>query len=155
MALHRETRIVPYTAEQMYAVVADMERYPEFLPWCTDLKVLERAREDGSEIALAEMAVDYHGLKERYVSRVRLDPHTRMIEAKHVEGPFKKLDTRWRFVPLARGSEVHFLTDFAFASLLLSAVAGIAFGFVSARMAEAFIRRAEGLYGAMPALKTV
>jgi coenzyme Q-binding protein COQ10 len=130
----------------MYSVVADMERYPEFLPWCAELKVLKREREDGAEIALAEMAVDYHGLKVRYVSRVRLGPGAGMIEAKHVEGPFKRLDTRWRFVPLAQGCEVHFLTDFAFANVLLSTIAGVAFGFVPARMAEAFIRRADDLY---------
>jgi coenzyme Q-binding protein COQ10 len=130
----------------MYAVVADMERYPEFLPWCAALKVIKRERQDGAETALAEMAVDYHGLKERYVSQVRLDPTAGMIEARHVEGPFKRLDTRWRFVALPHGCEVHFLTDFAFRSVLLSAVASLAFGFVSARMAEAFIRRADDLY---------
>lgn len=146
MPLHKETRIVPYTVDQMYSVVADMERYPEFLPWCASLKILKREREGTADIALAEMTVDYHGLKERYVSRVHLDPRAGMIEAKHVEGPFKRLDTRWRFVPLAQGCEVHFLTDFAFANLLLSAVAGVAFGFVSARMAEAFIHRADDLY---------
>jgi coenzyme Q-binding protein COQ10 len=146
VALHKETRIVPYTAEQMYSVVADMERYPEFLPWCAHLKVLKREREDGAEIALAEMSVDYHGLKERYVSRVRLDAHAGMIEAKHVEGPFKRLDTRWRFVPLPQGCEVHFLTDFAFANMFLAAIASVAFGFVWARMTEAFIRRADNLY---------
>jgi coenzyme Q-binding protein COQ10 len=69
-----------------------------------------------------------------------------MIEAKHVQGPFKKLDTRWRFVPLPHGCEVHVLIDFAFANVLLSAVAGVAFGFVSARMAEAFVHRADDLY---------
>jgi coenzyme Q-binding protein COQ10 len=130
----------------MYSVVADMERYPEFLPWCAALKVLKRERQDGAETALAEMTVDYHGLKERYVSQVRLDPAAGMIEARHVEGPFKRLDTRWRFVALPQGCEVHFLTDFAFRSVLLSAVASLAFGFVSARMAEAFIRRADALY---------
>ena len=130
----------------MYAVVADMARYPEFLPWCSAVKVLKRGREGGIENALAELSVDYHGLNERYISRVRLDPHALMIEAKHVEGPFKKLDTRWRFVPLAKGCEFHFLIDFAFKSVLLSAIAGVAFGFVSARMAEAFIHRADALY---------
>ncbi len=73
MPLHKETRIVPYTVDQMYAIVADMERYPEFLPWCAALKILKREREGGADIALAEMTVDYHGLKERYVSSVRLD----------------------------------------------------------------------------------
>jgi coenzyme Q-binding protein COQ10 len=146
VSLHKETRIVPYTAEQMYSVVADMERYPDFLPWCSSLKVIKRERESGIDIVLAEMSVAFQGLQERYVSRVRLDPRAGMIEAKHIEGPFKKLDTRWRFVPLPQGSEVHFLIDFAFENVLLSAVARVAFGFVSARMAEAFIQRAHVLY---------
>jgi len=194
--LHKETRIVPYTADEMYAVVAEMERYPEFLPWCASLRVLKREKEDEAEIVTAEMVVAYQGLHECYVSRVRLDHAARIIEARHVEGPFKRLDTRWRFVPLAPehfpaklparggaqfltrtakpsgrgspqkmrqtknrerlrdskksesalGSEIHFLIDFAFKNRLLSAVAGVAFGFVAARMAEAFVKRADCLY---------
>jgi coenzyme Q-binding protein COQ10 len=77
---------------------------------------------------------------------VRLDPERRIIEARHVEGPFERLDTRWRFVPLPQGSEVHFLIDFAFKSLVLSAVASVAFGYVASRMAEAFVHRAGKLY---------
>jgi coenzyme Q-binding protein COQ10 len=147
MPLHKETRILPYTAEQMYAVVADVERYPEFLPWCEKLVVRSREKEGEIEFVTAEMAIGYQALKERYVSRVRLDPNARIIEARHVEGPFKRLDTRWRFVPLAKGSEVHFLIDFAFKNPLLSAVANVAFSFVASRMAQSFIHRAEALYG--------
>jgi len=144
--LHKEIRIVPYTADEMYAVVAEMERYPEFLPWCASVRVLKREREEGAEIATAEMVVAYQGFHECYVSRVKLDRTQRIIEACHVEGPFKRLDTRWRFVPLMQGSEVHFLIDFAFQNPLFSAVAGVAFGFVAARMAEAFVQRADSLY---------
>jgi coenzyme Q-binding protein COQ10 len=144
--LHKEERIVSYTADEMYAVVAEMERYPEFLPWCESLRVLKRDKEDGAEIATAEMVVAYQGLHECYVSRVRLDRAARIVEARHIEGPFKRLDTRWRFVPLVEGSEVHFLIDFAFKNPLFSAVAGVAFGFVAARMAEAFVQRADSLY---------
>ena len=131
----------------MYAVVADIERYPEFLPWCSKLAVLTREKEGEAEIVTAEMGIAYGGLRERYVSRVRLDPRALAIEARHVEGPFKRLDTRWRFVPLEGGSEVHFLIDFAFRNPLLSAVANVAFGYVASRMAEAFVRRAQVLYG--------
>ena len=147
MPLHQETRVLPYTADQMYAVVADIERYPEFLPWCRKLVVKERKKQDGIEFVTAEMFISYSPLRERYISRVRLDPERYTIEARHVEGPFQRLDTRWRFVPLARGSEVHFLIDFAFKSAILSAVANVAFGFVASRMAEAFVHRAEKLYG--------
>lgn len=146
MPLHRETRIVPYTAEQMYAVVAAIDRYPEFLPWCSKLIIRKREKDRDVEYVTAEMFVSYLALQERYVSRVRLDFPALMIEARHVEGPFRKLDSRWRFVPLARGSEVHFLIDFAFSNPVLSAVAGAAFGLVAARMQQAFIARADALY---------
>jgi coenzyme Q-binding protein COQ10 len=146
MPLHQETRVLPYTADQMYAVVADVQHYPEFLPWCEKLVVKKREKQDGIEFVTAEMFIAYPPLRERYVSRVRLDPERRAIEARHVQGPFQKLDTRWRFVPLSQGSEVHFLIDFAFKSLMLSAVANVAFGFVASRMADAFVHRAEKLY---------
>jgi coenzyme Q-binding protein COQ10 len=145
--LHRETRIVPYTAEQMYAVVAAIDRYPEFLPWCSKLVIRKRGKDGDVELVTAEMLVSYLALQVSYVSRVRLDFPALMIEARHVEGPFKRLDTRWRFVPLKRGSEVHFLIDFAFGNPVLSAVAGAAFGLVAARMQQAFIDRAKALYG--------
>jgi coenzyme Q-binding protein COQ10 len=147
MPLHRETRIVPYTAEQMYAVVAAIDRYPEFLPWCSRIVVRKREREGDVEFVTAEMFVSYLALQDSYVSRVRLDFPALMIEASHVKGPFKRLDTRWRIVPLKRGCEVHFLIDFAFSNPVLSTVASAAFGLVAARMQQAFIERADALYG--------
>lgn len=132
----------------MYAVVADIERYPEFLPWCSRLRVKSRESADGVDIVTAEMVVSYKAFRERYTSRVTLNPVKRTIEAVHVEGPFKQLDSLWRFVPLESGSEVHFTIDFAFRSALLSGIANVAFGYVAARMTESFIRRAETLYGA-------
>ena len=148
MPLHRETRIVPYTAEQMYAVVASIDRYPEFLPWCSEIRILGREKQGDVEFVTARMDVSYLAFRESYVSRVRLDYPALMIEATHVEGPFKKLDTRWRFVPLKKhGLEVHFLIDFSFSNPVFQAVAGAAFGLVAARMQQAFISRADSLYG--------
>jgi coenzyme Q-binding protein COQ10 len=147
MPLHQESRLLPYTAEQMYAVVADVERYPEFLPWCSKLLVRKRQNEGAVEFITAEMAISYHALHERYVSRVRLDPISRTIEADHLEGPFKQLNTNWRFVPLEKGSEVHFRIAFAFKNPILSAVANVGFGYVASRMAEAFVQRAHAIYG--------
>jgi coenzyme Q-binding protein COQ10 len=149
MSIHQETRILPYTAEQMYGVVADIERYPEFLPWCAQVVIRKRETAGNVEFVTAEMAIAFHALRERYVSLVRLDRGALTIEAGHVEGPFQRLDTRWRFVPLGIGrSEVHFLIHFAFKSMWLSAISGVAFGFVAARMAESFVQRAHRLYGA-------
>jgi len=147
MPHHQETRILPYTAEEMYAVVADIERYPEFLPWCAQVTVRKRETEGHVELVTAAMRIAFHAFHERYVSLVRLDRRALTIEARHVEGPFQRLDTRWRCVSLDAGAEVHFLIDFAFKSMLLSAVAGVAFGFVAAKMAEAFVQRAHVLYG--------
>ena len=148
MPLHQETRILPYTVEQMYVVVADIERYPEFLPWCANVAIRKREIQENIEFATVEMTVAFHALHERYVSLVRFDREAVTIEAHHVEGPFQRLDTRWRFVPLGTGSEIHFRIDFAFRNMWLSAVAGVAFGFVAARMTEAFVQRAHHLYGA-------
>ncbi len=155
MPRHEETKIVPYTAEQMFAVAADIERYPEFLPWCAGLSVKSRAKEGDSDIIVAEMTVAFHNLSERYTSRVTADAKQGTIDATHVEGPFKTLDTRWRFVPRGEGCEVHFRIEFAFRSMLLSAVAGLAFGLVVSRMTEAFIARAGALYGSEKLKKMV
>jgi coenzyme Q-binding protein COQ10 len=131
----------------MYAVVADIERYPEFLPWCSKLRVRERRNEGTIEFVTAEMAISYHALQERYVSCVRLDPASRTIDAEHVEGPFRELNTNWRFVPAEKGCEVHFRIAFAFKNPILSAVANVGFGYVASRMAEAFVQRAHAIYG--------
>lgn len=155
MPQHRETRTVPYTAEQMFAVIADIEHYPEFLPWCTKLLVRSREKRGDADILTAEMTVAYHGISERYTSRVVCDPAARSIVSTHVEGPFKKLDSRWTFTPLASGCEVVFFIDFAFKSLLLSTLANVAFGLVASRMAEAFIKRADALFGPQMVQKQV
>ena len=142
----RRSALVGHAAESTFDLIERAEHYPEFLPWCEKLVIKSREREGTVEFVTAEMFIAYPPLRERYISRVRIDPERRTIEARHVEGPFQRLDTRWRFVPLARGSEVHFLIDFAFRNLMLSALANVAFGYVASRMAEAFVHRAEKLY---------
>ncbi len=144
---HSETRELPYTVEQMYAVVADVERYPEFLPWCVALRMSKRSREGNMDVLIAEMTVSYHGVREHYISRVRLDASARTIEAVHIEGPFERLINRWRFEPLAKGCRIHFSIDFAFRNWFLSALAGVAFERTVMRMADAFVERARALYG--------
>lgn len=132
----------------MYAVVAAIDRYPEFLPWCSAIRITGREKQGDVEFVTASMDIAYLAFRESYVSRVRLDYPALIIEATHIEGPFKKLDTRWRFVPTKKpGSEVHFLIDFSFSNPVFQAVAGAAFGLVAARMQQAFISRADSLYG--------
>lgn len=147
MPRHEETRILPYAPGEMFAVVADVERYPEFLPWCTALRVRARRRDEGAEIVVAEMLVGYKGLRERFTSRVRLDPSAGVIEVTDIDGPFSRLLNRWRFVPAAEGVAVHFLIDFEFRSRILAFLARNAFASVLLHMIEAFERRAHTLYG--------
>jgi len=140
---HRETRTLVHPAALMYAVVSDVEKYPEFLPWVVALRVLSR-REGG---LTAEMAVGYGGLRERYTSDVTLDPVQHRIDVVQTKGPFKTLENHWRFTPLkdesgGEGCEVEFSIAFEFKSRLLHGVAGHAFEKVMLTMADAFEARA-------------
>lgn len=145
MTAHRETRVVPYPAELMYDVVADVEHYPEFLPWCSALRVRSRTSEDGREIVLAEMVVGFKALRERYTSRVVLDPQARTISATQTEGVFKYLRNDWRFTPEGERCRIHFSIEFEFKSKILGAVAGQAFAHVMTRMSSAFEARAKAV----------
>ena len=145
MTSHIESRVVPYTADLMFEVVADVEQYPRFLPWVLALRVLSREQEGQREVVRAEMAVGYGALRERYISHVTLDPVARKIDVVQNEGPFRFLENRWQFVPKGSGCEVHFAIAFEFRNRMLNAVAGKAFGLVMMRMADAFEARARAL----------
>jgi coenzyme Q-binding protein COQ10 len=142
---HTETRIVPYTADLMFRVAADVERYPEFLPWVVALRVKSRQAEGGREILLAEMAVGYRALRERYTSRVTLDRDARSIDVVAIDGPFHRLENHWRFAPMGTGTEVDFAVAFEFSNQLLQQAAGAAFGKVLLKMTDAFEARAASL----------
>jgi coenzyme Q-binding protein COQ10 len=139
--MHRETRIVPYPADLMYRVVAEVEHYPEFLPWVVGLRVKSRS----AQVVMAEMLVGYGSFREKYTSRVTLDPEHRRIDVVQTEGPFRKLENHWRFTPADGGCEVDFAIDFAFRNRILGAVAGAAFEKVLLKMTEAFEARAKTL----------
>jgi len=141
---HRETRQVQYPAELMYAVVSDVEKYPQFLPWVLALRVLSR-RENGMT---AEMAVGYGALRERYTSDVTLTPAIRRIDVTQIKGPFKTLENHWQFTPQGEGCEVAFSILFEFKNRLLHSVAGAKFEKVMLKMADAFEARAAALSGA-------
>ncbi len=137
MPTHSETRILPYRRDRLYELVSDVEDYPNFLPWCLALRVLGR-----SERALeAEMLVGFRMIRERYVSRITLNPPER-IDVECLDGPFDRLRNRWRFRPAEGGCEVDFFIDFEFRSRLLRAVAGPVFHQETRRLVRAFERRA-------------
>jgi coenzyme Q-binding protein COQ10 len=147
---HADNRFVPYAPDVMYGVVADVERYPEFLPWVVALRVRSRAREGEREIVIAEMAVGYRALRERYTSRVVLNPLPRQIDVVVIEGPFRVLENHWRFTPEGAGTRVDFRVAFEFSNRLLQSVAGGAFEKALLTMSDAFEARAASLSGRTP-----
>jgi coenzyme Q-binding protein COQ10 len=142
------TRRVPFSAAQMYAVVADVERYPEFLPLCEDLHVRSREQHQAATVLTATMSVGYHALRESFTSRVTLRPEANEIDVAYLDGPFSHLDNRWRFRDTASGSEIHFYIDYAFASRMLAMVMGAVFDRAVRKYTDAFEARARQLYGA-------
>jgi coenzyme Q-binding protein COQ10 len=129
----------------MYAVVADVEHYPDFLPWCQALRIKSRKRDGEREIIAAEMVVGFKGFRERYTSRIVLDPAARTIEVTQSEGVFRHLENDWRFTPEGEHCRIDFSIDFEFKNRLLGAVAGQAFAHVMTRMSTAFEDRAKVL----------
>jgi coenzyme Q-binding protein COQ10 len=142
---HSETRTVPFSADLMFEVVADVEQYPKFLPWCVALRVLSREHVKDREVLSAEMAVGYGALREKYTSRVILDRSAKTIDVAQTSGPFKQLENHWRFTPLPEGCRVDFSLAYEFRNRVLNAVAGAAFGKVYVKMADAFEARAKDL----------
>ncbi len=108
-------RPVPQSPDQMFALVADVEKYPEFLPLCDGLVVRSRKERDGKALLVADMTVGYRAIRETFTTQVLLNPAGRAIDVKYLDGPFKYLDNRWRFNELPDGgSEVHFFIDYEF-----------------------------------------
>lgn len=145
MTRHSETRVVPFAPELMYGVVADVERYPDFLPWVTALRIKSCERVKERTVMLAEMAVGYGGLRERYTSRVVLDPQSRAIDVVQTDGPFRTLENHWRFAGEGNGCRVDFSIAFEFRSRILGALASRAFERVLFKMTDAFEARARAL----------
>ncbi len=148
------TRTVGYTPEQMFALVADVERYPEFLPLCTGLRVLRRETDDeGREVLVARMSVGYKNITEDFATRVALDPARNRIVVEYVDGPFSHLTNRWTFAPAGSGCEVQFFITYEFRSRLLAGLMGKMFERAFQKFAEAFEERARTIYGPQPAVQ--
>ena len=140
-------RTVKHSADEMYNLVADVERYPAFVPLCRDLRVRERKIEDGREVLIADMTVAYKMFSESFTSRVTLDKPNRTIFVEYLDGPFRAMENRWRFRDLAEGrSEVEFYIAYAFKSFALDMLVGSVFDKVYRRMVEAFETRANAVY---------
>ena len=144
MPTHAEKKLLPYTREQLFELVADIERYPEFLPWCVGARIREQK---GNEI-LGDLLIGYKMVRERFTSRVVLSPPDR-IDVSYSEGPFKYLHNHWLFLPQPGGETlIDFYVDFEFRSKMLQKIMGMFFNEAVRRMVAAFEARAHQLYGA-------
>ena len=144
------SRRVAHAASEMFALVADVETYPRFVPLCQALVVRGRQRQDdGTEIVVADMTVAYKVFRETFTSRVVLDPVKQQIDVTYLDGPFRHLENRWRFRPVDdTHSEVSFYIAYEFKSRALGAIMGAVFEQAFRRFADAFEARADEVYGA-------
>lgn len=149
MPRFRSIRRVHHSAAEMFALVADMESYPQFVPLCTGLRVRRREqRADGTEVAVSEMEVGYKHIRERFTTRVTLMVEKNEILVEYVDGPFSHLRNRWRFKDTGeRLAEVEFFIDYEFRSRALGALMGAMFDKAFHKFSEAFEQRADKVYG--------
>ena len=144
------TRPVQHSAEQMFDLVADVERYPEFLPLCEALTVRSRKERDGKVLLVADMTVGYKAIRETFTTQVLLNKAERVIDVKYIDGPFKYLDNRWRFEAREEGgSNVNFFIDYEFKSRILGALMGSMFDRAFRMFTEAFEKRADTIYASV------
>jgi coenzyme Q-binding protein COQ10 len=148
MPKYETKRNVGHSPAQMFALVADVEAYPEFLPLCEALSVRSRRERNGRTILVADMTVGYKAIRETFTSQVHLKPDELTIDVKYLDGPFRYLTNEWRFEPdLKGGSVVHFYIDYEFKSRVLGALMGAMFDRAFRMFADAFEKRAGVIYG--------
>ncbi len=149
MATHAEQRVLPYGPEQLFDLVAAVDRYPEFLPWC----VASRIRERNGNVMTADLVIGFKMIRERFTSRVTFD-RARRIDVEYLSGPMHYLNNHWTFTAVAPSAEhphggtmIDFFVDFEFRSRLLQSLIGVLFHEAVKRMVGAFEARARQLYG--------
>jgi coenzyme Q-binding protein COQ10 len=141
-------RQVAHSAAEMFALVADVESYPKFVPLCRALTVKARSSEAGREVLVADMTVAYGPVRETFTTRVTLDRPNLAVRAEYINGPFRHLDSRWTFTPTGeRSCVVRFAIDYEFRSRTLAALMGAAFDTAFRKFADAFEARADAVYG--------
>ena len=147
MPTHSETRHLPYTPRQMYDLVADVAKYPEFLPWCAAARIRGTRQEGAAEVMEADLVISFKVFRESFGSRVTLLPDDMKILTEYIDGPFKYLKSEWSFTEAAGGCDVHFHVDFEFRNAILQRVIGLVFNEAMQRIVRAFEQRAAALYG--------
>ncbi|MDJ0993929.1 MAG: type II toxin-antitoxin system RatA family toxin [Dinoroseobacter sp.] len=148
MPQHSETRTLPYTAQQMYDLVADVAAYPQFLPWCAAARIRSTEPTSSGSEMLADLVISFKVFREKFGSRVQLQSQDHVIKTEYLDGPFKHMHSVWKFTDLeAGGCKVEFDTDFEFKNKILQSVIGVVFHEAMQRIVRAFESRADALYG--------
>jgi len=153
MPSFKTTRHVRHSADDMFNLVADVERYPEFVPLCQTLRVRRRSSSDkGVEVLLCDMAVGYRAIREKFTSRVTLNRPQLKVLVEYVEGPFSYLENTWNFHDEVRppDSKIEFFISYEFRSRILAALMGSMFDVAFRKFAQAFEARADAVYGHQP-----
>ena len=148
MPTHAENRRMPYSARQMYTLIADIAAYPQFLPWCAGCRIRGKQEDGTKQIVDADLVISFKVFRERFGSRVTMNPEAPEILVEYLDGPFKYLNNHWRFREISDSEcEVDFFVDFEFKSRTLQAIIGVVFGEAMRRIVRAFEDRAKALYG--------
>ena len=142
MTTHAEQRLIHHTPEQLFDLVADVRRYPEFLPWCLAARIRERSQ----TMLVADLIIGFQMFKEQFTSHVSMDRDNLIIEVEYAEGPFNYLKNKWKFIEHPDGCMIDFYVDFEFRSRLLQTVIESLFTEAVKRMVRAFEARADQLY---------
>jgi len=144
MTTHAEKRNLPYTPEQLFALVADVSKYPEFLPWCLSCRI---RRKESDNLFYADLVIGYKLVRETFGSKVRLEEPS-LVHVEYLSGPMKYLSNHWKFIREEDGScTIDFFVDFEFKSRFLQNLMGVFFNEIVRRMVSAFEARAKDLYG--------
>ena len=145
---HHVTRTLPYSPEQLFALVGDVDAYPQFVPWITGMRTWNtRTDSQGMHWTDAEAQVGFSFLRERFSTRVRRDPGSRQIDVALISGPFKTLRNQWRFAPDGEGARIDFDIEFAFKSKMLETLLSANFEHAVDKLMGCFEARAKALYG--------
>ncbi len=157
MPTHSEIKRLPYTARQMYDLVADVGSYPKFLPWNSAARIRSRLPiagggegRGGGEVMEADLVISFKVFRERFTSRVTLWPEAGKIDTEYLDGPFRHMLSTWAFRDIPGGCEVDFHVDFEFRNRVLQGIIGLVFNDAMLRIVRAFERRAAELYGPPP-----
>ena len=139
---------MPYSAQQMYDLVADVGSYPKFLPWCAAARIRNRTPQGASEVMEADLVISFKVFRERFGSRVVLHPDEHKIDTEYLDGPFRYMKSNWAFADRDDGGcDVAFFVDFEFKNAVLQGIIGVVFNEAMQRIVRAFERRAAELYG--------